>query len=261
MSEKKFNRGKNFSIEEKNLLFSIIESKKDIIECKATNKISIIEKKECWEQISRIFNALAIEKRSAAQLKTLYENSKRRAKQEIGSENKERFLHFPQSPGDIEGDVVWQEDPKEAEFKKMAIHKKDDIYKTDEGTFKTSSKDEIVPSLIEDVKPFSNPFDSAAVYFGDANLIPNPNDLNSHSYCASTRNTPICSNSPQNVSPPKTFNFNNRRKFRRFINLEAIKKMYYLQKLNTAKLQHRIVQYELKMKKKEYELMMNNHQK
>ncbi|KAK4883317.1 hypothetical protein RN001_006636 [Aquatica leii] len=75
-------RGKNFSENEKNVLFDLVTSKySDIIDNKKTDGVTLAKKKLAWEEIAVNFNCQNQNgNRSAKQLHDLYDNLKRTAR-------------------------------------------------------------------------------------------------------------------------------------------------------------------------------------
>jgi Myb/SANT-like DNA-binding domain len=58
-----------------------------VIENKITNSSSLKKKTEAWEDIAHNFNSVAETPRSVKQLKTLYENMKRKARKDIAEDH------------------------------------------------------------------------------------------------------------------------------------------------------------------------------
>lgn len=72
-------RGANFSAREKNILLNIINSFKNIIECKKSDAVTWKEKEQQWQEITMQFNAENgdLMPRSIDSLKKCYNNMKR----------------------------------------------------------------------------------------------------------------------------------------------------------------------------------------
>ncbi|XP_067014116.1 myb/SANT-like DNA-binding domain-containing protein 3 [Anabrus simplex] len=87
---KKRMRCSNFSSQEKNILIHIIEKYQDIIECKKTDKVSVLERERVWEGIAQEFNEVLLTEpvRTARQLKMCYENLKRRIRKEVSTDDR-----------------------------------------------------------------------------------------------------------------------------------------------------------------------------
>ncbi|KAI4455788.1 hypothetical protein MML48_9g00001731 [Holotrichia oblita] len=84
MSESPSRRAANFTSEEIDLLIDLVKSKKDIIECKKTDRILWKDKDTAWENIATQFNLLSGQiYRSAIVLRKKYENIKKRTKQKF----------------------------------------------------------------------------------------------------------------------------------------------------------------------------------
>lgn len=80
-SNKKKPRGPNFSSIDRALLLNIVEGYMNIIENKKTDAVWSKEKEKAWADIAVDFNRCSSEgERTATQLKTAYENYKRRIK-------------------------------------------------------------------------------------------------------------------------------------------------------------------------------------
>lgn len=81
MEEGKKNRGVNFKPEEKAILVGLISKYKDIVENKKTDGVTVREKDTTWTAILEQFNShINVTKRTTKQLKSFYDNFKRKAK-------------------------------------------------------------------------------------------------------------------------------------------------------------------------------------
>jgi Myb/SANT-like DNA-binding domain len=58
-----------------------------VVENKITNASSLKKKMEAWESITSSFNSVAESPRTVKQLKTLYENIKRKARKDVAEEH------------------------------------------------------------------------------------------------------------------------------------------------------------------------------
>ena len=75
-------RSENFSKEEKALMVRLVADNKSVIENKRTDGMTIKEKERAWEKLTDMFNSRDfVRKRSTKQLKSFYDNFKRRSKQ------------------------------------------------------------------------------------------------------------------------------------------------------------------------------------
>lgn len=82
----------NFTTEEKITLIEIIENKKNIIENKQTDGVTIREKEKCWLEISREFNSRCIQaNRNVISLKNCWDNLKKRTRKHFAKKRKEIF--------------------------------------------------------------------------------------------------------------------------------------------------------------------------
>lgn len=92
MSDKKKERGCNFSKSEVNLLMTMILQDVHIIENKKIDGATTREKKRVWTRITKMFNATYPEGRDMNSLKTKYENLKRIFKKKISGETVQRTV-------------------------------------------------------------------------------------------------------------------------------------------------------------------------
>lgn len=76
-------KSKNFSSAEKDVLMSMIELHRDVIECKRTDTVTTRNKDVVWDKISTEFNALGLSKRTAKQIRLWWENQKKRARSRL----------------------------------------------------------------------------------------------------------------------------------------------------------------------------------
>ena len=76
---------------EKEILFSLVEDRINIIENKQNCGTKIEQKNKCWLEIESEFNSnVNVSNRNAKQLKTLWRNLKARAKKVVSSEKQEK---------------------------------------------------------------------------------------------------------------------------------------------------------------------------
>lgn len=69
-----------FSVYENQLLLELVNKKLHIIECKETNKVSLVKKAEAFEDIAKEFNSSSlVVQRTAKQLRQRYNNLKKNA--------------------------------------------------------------------------------------------------------------------------------------------------------------------------------------
>lgn len=85
--EKKRERGKNYTEQEKESLLEIIREYHHVIENKQTDGTTIKLKNDAWEVVTKQFNAMAqTGNRSSSQLRLLYDCMKKKAKKEKANE-------------------------------------------------------------------------------------------------------------------------------------------------------------------------------
>lgn len=116
--------------EDREMLVELINKNKKILESKKSDVISIKQKNECWDLITKQFNARKTGScKSCQQLKSTYKNMK-------------------------------------AITRKNCSAKKKDIYQTGGGGASVSSEpNDVLLSLVEkSITPQINPFDSTAMY-------------------------------------------------------------------------------------------------
>lgn len=87
-------RSNNFTLQEKELLFSLVESKKALIENKKTDALTCKDKEMAWSDITMKFNAEApsFTPRTMESLRKFYANSKRDVRKAVGDEKKQVYL-------------------------------------------------------------------------------------------------------------------------------------------------------------------------
>lgn len=107
MSDKKKERGCNFSKSEVNLLMTMILQDLHIIENKKLDGASAKEKKQVWTRITKLFNASYPEGRDMNSLKVKYENIKRNFKKKITDEN---FVPKKIGGSDHSNKLLWYEE-------------------------------------------------------------------------------------------------------------------------------------------------------
>lgn len=89
---KKRERSSNFSNKEIELLISIIQDFKTIIECKKTDATTWREKDAAWENVAKAFNSSSGEVfRSKKTLKAKYEDIKKNIKKKLAHNKMEQF--------------------------------------------------------------------------------------------------------------------------------------------------------------------------
>lgn len=90
-------------------MVELVESFKDILECKKTDAISNKKKNEAWEEILMKYNARrnGIE-RTITQLKTVYKNLKGKVRREIAQE---RLEVFKTGGGSADGKKITHDNP------------------------------------------------------------------------------------------------------------------------------------------------------
>lgn len=90
--EKKSKRIANFTEAEKSILVDLVTAKKDILENKRTNTVSIKEKENCWEQLCNEYNGMAMNiSRPTISLKNCWENIKKRTKKQFAEDRMQRY--------------------------------------------------------------------------------------------------------------------------------------------------------------------------
>lgn len=127
-------RSTNYTNVERGIFIDILQKYKYIVENIKTDGITLKQKENAWDKIVLEFNANScVTKRTVKQLKSLYDNMKRKAKADRANERVE-------------------------------------IFKTGGGSF-TSRLDENTNKLLaiisEQVEPLSNCFDSDSQYLGE----------------------------------------------------------------------------------------------
>jgi len=77
-------RSCNFSLFEKDLAFSLIDAKKELLESKKTDSVALMNKKQAWADLADQFNAVTgVSKRSGPQLQCWWDKQKKRARRNI----------------------------------------------------------------------------------------------------------------------------------------------------------------------------------
>ncbi|XP_041981608.1 uncharacterized protein LOC121735007 [Aricia agestis] len=155
--ETKKKRGCNYTSSEKDMLIELVKKHQHIIENKETNSNMILKKREAWTNICKQYNAVAASGcRSWEQLRHLYENLKQRSKKNIANANRQQFYEKTRV------------DMKEVQSK-ASLDKKE-INRTGGGSYRStiSDHDALILSMVApQVQPLANPYDDAALYFGD----------------------------------------------------------------------------------------------
>lgn len=77
---------KFYSEGEKNLLISLVDQFKLIIECKKTDGVSVRKKQETWDKICANYNSNDVTPRNCKQLKKLWDNIKQRQVQNLDAQ-------------------------------------------------------------------------------------------------------------------------------------------------------------------------------
>lgn len=75
-------KGKNFTSEEICTLIDLVESSIGVIENKNTDGVTVKQKNKAWEDVTNSYNAINKITRTTAQLKTCYDNYKRKLKKD-----------------------------------------------------------------------------------------------------------------------------------------------------------------------------------
>ncbi|XP_069671125.1 myb/SANT-like DNA-binding domain-containing protein 3 [Periplaneta americana] len=94
MEEKGIKRGRapNFSSYETSVLLDLIDKYKAILENKQTDGVTLKQKDYCWRKISVEFSCVpGVSERTHTNLKTAYENLKRRARRAVANEKVELY--------------------------------------------------------------------------------------------------------------------------------------------------------------------------
>ena len=101
-------RGQNFSVAEKEMVMSLIEAYRAVLECKRSDTVTTRLKEETWGQLAEQYNALPhVAKRSAKQLRLWWENQKKRSRSRI-ADGKVKRVKTGGGPCDWTFDV-WDE--------------------------------------------------------------------------------------------------------------------------------------------------------
>ncbi|KAK4875918.1 hypothetical protein RN001_012340 [Aquatica leii] len=91
MSLIKRQKGKNFSDNEISLLIDVVSKFIVIVENKKTDESTVKDKNDCWQRIADELNASALASRSAGQLKTCYDNFKRKTRKQNADDKAEFY--------------------------------------------------------------------------------------------------------------------------------------------------------------------------
>lgn len=89
MEIKKRERGQNFTTEDISILMRCIMGEIKLLENKATDGVTIKEKRVAWQRVAESFNAQSLQTRDVNTLKLKYENIKRTLKKKIATEKLE----------------------------------------------------------------------------------------------------------------------------------------------------------------------------
>ncbi|KAK4878081.1 hypothetical protein RN001_010587 [Aquatica leii] len=84
----KSKRATNFSFKEEEILLSLVNNRKSILECKKTDVLSSKEKDKAWHELEKEYNANSSTHRDAITLRRKYENMKKRSKKKYADEKK-----------------------------------------------------------------------------------------------------------------------------------------------------------------------------
>jgi len=77
---------------EKDLAFSLIDAKKELLESKKTDSVALMNKKQAWADLADQFNTVTgVSKRSGPQLQCWWDNQKKRARRNI-ADNRVKIL-------------------------------------------------------------------------------------------------------------------------------------------------------------------------
>ncbi|XP_066587850.1 uncharacterized protein [Prorops nasuta] len=87
-----------FSDHEKEILCSLVEQHKSILENKATNGINIKKKEEAWNKICKIYNAHGLDEKTPIQLKKCWKNLIQRTRRHHSDQKAHRLLTGGGSP-------------------------------------------------------------------------------------------------------------------------------------------------------------------
>ncbi|XP_044764481.1 uncharacterized protein LOC123321042 [Coccinella septempunctata] len=223
-----------------------------------TNKVSSEYKREAWEEISRNFNACSSVPRTSQQLKTLYENLKRRGRKDLALENKDRYRELLSNMDQGEENIIIDQ------LREKARQEKKEMMATGGGSFKNMLDDterRIISILGDNARPLEIPFDDAHIYFeypipavetepipnlGDPDPIPDqgvnpiPNQWVDPEPCGELTSTSL---------PPITKKLNKTRApLKRLIRKKTLtpKDRYYLKKLENAKIEQKILKLQLR---------------
>ncbi|KAF6198571.1 hypothetical protein GE061_008319 [Apolygus lucorum] len=101
-----------FGEEEKQLVKRLVLNNSRIVECKSSDAVSVVKKKECWDRIAEEFNSCGrFPVRTPAQLRKAWDNMKTRRKQQLALEKRDWMktgggAYTPDVPSDPELDAV-----------------------------------------------------------------------------------------------------------------------------------------------------------
>ena len=99
-------RSKNFTDSEKNILLSLLENYKKILECKKTDSKSAADKSKAWQQLCTEFNSSSVYiKRDVKQLQGAWKNLKARAKADAAYVRRERIKTGGGSPTQLKAET------------------------------------------------------------------------------------------------------------------------------------------------------------
>lgn len=94
------------STEQRLLIINLVKKYKDIIENKKTDQVTTIDKKKCWETISKEFNSQQLSHKTAKQLKTCYNNMKLKHRKEA-AERKRDVMRTGGGPATIKKETQY----------------------------------------------------------------------------------------------------------------------------------------------------------
>lgn len=77
--------------EQKSVLIKIIKKHKNVIENKKTDYVTNIEKKRAWKAVTQEFNAQTTIPRSEQQIKTCFNNIKKKYRQDLAAQKRDVF--------------------------------------------------------------------------------------------------------------------------------------------------------------------------
>ncbi|CAH1168949.1 unnamed protein product, partial [Phyllotreta striolata] len=233
----KRHKTKNFTTKERNVLLALIKSKKPLITSKISSAVMIKRKAEAWEDVKNNFNRMAETARSVKQLKTLYENMKRKVRKEQNKRIREKIIKMEADISDDEVKTEIFDVEIESTMEKSEGYATEGIKQECDEI--TGTNQEILANLVDEMTPDTNLCDSSSQYHNVNSSRPEPE--------------PVLELEPTSV-PNRT-----RRKNNYHVTSEEIKRRYFFQKLKNAQFEARaqrlIFHLDLKIKKKQLEML------